>query len=86
MANVHLGAKFEQYVKERVESGDYTSVSELVRDALRLKMRVDASDQAKLESLRRDVELGWQQAERGDFADYSLDETLNRLDTEMESR
>ena len=34
--NVSVGPEFEEYVRAKVESGDYASVSEVVRDGLRL--------------------------------------------------
>lgn len=34
--NVSLGAKWEQFVEEKLKTGDYQSASELVRDGLRL--------------------------------------------------
>jgi antitoxin ParD1/3/4 len=34
--NVSLGKKWEQFVEEKLKTGDYQSASELVRDGLRL--------------------------------------------------
>lgn len=35
--SVALGAKFTEYTRRKVESGDFASVSEVIRDALRLQ-------------------------------------------------
>lgn len=34
--NVSLGAKWEQFIEEKLKGGDYQSASELVRDGLRM--------------------------------------------------
>jgi antitoxin ParD1/3/4 len=34
--NVSLGARWEQFIEKKLESGDYQSASEVVRDGLRL--------------------------------------------------
>jgi antitoxin ParD1/3/4 len=34
--NISLGQKWEQFVEEKLKTGDYQSASELVRDGLRL--------------------------------------------------
>ncbi len=85
MAQERLTEKLEQYIKDRVKSGQYGSASEVVRDALRLKMKQDATEAAKLEALRRDIDAAWQQADRGDFADFDPERINRELDAELES-
>jgi antitoxin ParD1/3/4 len=80
--HVSLTEALDRYVRDQVASGLYNNASEVIREALRLKIHFDATEQAKLEALRRDVDVGWQQAERGEFAEYSLEDTLKRLDAE----
>ncbi|HMA36768.1 MAG TPA: type II toxin-antitoxin system ParD family antitoxin, partial [Chloroflexia bacterium] len=41
MANVNLGPTFEEYVQQKVATGHYTSVSEVIREALRLMQQQD---------------------------------------------
>ena len=45
----------------------------------RLKIASDESEAAKLQRLRDAIEPAWQQAERGEFADYSLERSLAKL-------
>lgn len=85
MAHVRLTETLEQYIKDRVKSGQYGSASEVVRDALRLKMQQDAIEAAKLEALRRNIDAAWQQADRGDFADFDPTRIDHELDAELES-
>jgi len=80
--HISLTETLEDYVKTKVKSGLYNNASEVVREALRLKIAADASDAAKLQRLREAIDVGWQQADRGEFADYSLKSVLSELDAE----
>ena len=77
--HISLTEKLEDYVKDKVQSGLYNNASEVVREALRLKISTDQSEAAQLQRLRDAIEPAWQQAERGEFADYSLERSLARL-------
>ena len=83
--HVSLTDALEAYVRERVESGLYNNASEVVREALRLKMQQDEADRAKLEALRRDIDVGWKQAEAGDFVELDLDALNRELDEAVPS-
>jgi antitoxin ParD1/3/4 len=56
--NVNLTPQLEELVRSKVNSGMYTSASEVVREALRLMDEQDRLRQAKLDELRRDVRKG----------------------------
>jgi antitoxin ParD1/3/4 len=77
--HISLTETLEDYVKRKVESGLYNNASEVVREALRLKIAAEETDAAKLQRLRDAIEPAWQEADRGDFADYSLEKSLARL-------
>lgn len=77
--HVSLTDRLDEYVREKVASGLYNNASEVVREALRQKMAAEESDEVKLQRLRDAIEPAWQQAERGEFADYSLDNSLEKL-------
>ncbi len=64
--NISMASEFEQFVDEKVGSGDYSSASEVIRAGLRLLKERDAEHQARLEALRRDVGEGIAQLRRGD--------------------
>ena len=67
--NIALTAHFDQFVQSKVESGRYQSASEVVRDGLRL---LEEREQMRLQSLarlRQDIEIGWQESERGQVVD-----------------
>ena len=50
--NVSLSSTFEAYIQKQLDEGTYNNASEIIREALRLKMQQDEIYQARLESLR----------------------------------
>ena len=56
--NVNLSPQLEEMVRQKVASGLYTSVSEMVSEALRLLDAQDLLRAAKLEQLRHDISEG----------------------------
>ena len=56
--NVNLSPVFEDYIKQQLKSGLYNNASEVVRDALRLKMQQAEVYQSKLNALRGAISAG----------------------------
>jgi len=56
--NISLNPHFEALVKSKVESGLYNSVSEVMREALRLMEERDQLRELRLEELKRDLQQG----------------------------
>jgi len=63
--NVSLTSELESYVKAKVATGMYNSVSEVMREALRLMEEKDAMQAMKLEALRREINEGLSSIEQG---------------------
>jgi antitoxin ParD1/3/4 len=63
--NVSLTPELEQLVTEKVESGRYTSASEVIREALRLLEEHDQLKQGRLAQVREKIDRGLQQLEAG---------------------
>ena len=83
--NVSLTPELEQYVNKRVESGLYHSASEVIREGLRLLKEKDEIYQRKLEQLRRDIQIGIDQADRGQVSTFNK-ETLKEIKTQGRKR
>lgn len=64
--NVSLTSELENYVKSKVATGMYNSVSEVMREALRLLKERDAMQAIRLEALRQDINKGMDSLERGE--------------------
>ena len=76
--NVSLTPRLEEYVKEKVKSGLYNSSSEVVREALRLMEERDRLRDIRLDELRKEIQIGIDQIERGESTEYTT-ETLHEL-------
>ena len=63
--NVSLTPELEQLVTQKVESGRYTSASEVIREALRLLEEHDQLKQQRLAQVREKIDRGWQQLDAG---------------------
>ena len=56
--NIPLNPHFEELVKGKVQSGLYNSVSEVMREALRLLEERDQLRDLRLEELRSEIQKG----------------------------
>jgi antitoxin ParD1/3/4 len=64
--NVSLTPELKRWVEERVASGQYTSASEVVREALRLFFRYDAAQASEIAQLNERIAEGLAQLDRGE--------------------
>jgi len=79
MPNVSLTPQMEREIERAVKDGEYTSVSEIVREGLRLWQQSRARQNLAARLLAAEIELGWQEAERGELVDYDLQGTIARI-------
>ena len=56
--NYTIGAHYERFIKQLIESGRYSTASEVMRDALRLVEEREDSRKAKLQALRHEIQIG----------------------------
>lgn len=82
--NVSVGKDFEEYVKAKVASGDYASVSEVVREGLRLLKERERLLEARIQSLRGEIQAGLDQADRGELLDGET--VMGDLQADLESK
>lgn len=75
--NVSLTPEFADFIEDAVASGSYVSASEVVRDALRLMRLEQESETAKLALLRKAVDAGLAQSERGEFSERSVSDIFS---------
>lgn len=64
--NIALTPHFDRFVRTKVTSGRYQSASEVVREALRLLEEREQEREQSRTRLRQDIEVGWQQSQRGE--------------------
>jgi antitoxin ParD1/3/4 len=53
-----IGSHFERFIKKQIDSGRYSSASEVVRDALRLLEEREELREAQIRNLREQIQEG----------------------------
>ncbi|MCL2640197.1 MAG: type II toxin-antitoxin system ParD family antitoxin [Phycisphaerales bacterium] len=76
--NISLTPELEEFVQSKVDAKMYHTASDVVRDAVRLMARQDQDRQAQFEALKRDIQIGIDQLERGEYIE-SKDLTVERI-------
>ena len=71
--NVSLSSTFEAYIQRQLDEGTYNNASEIIREALRLKMKQDEIYQTRLESLRAAIIQG---EESGDATPFDMQDII----------
>ena len=71
---IDLGDELREFVESLVESGDYRTQSEVVRDSLRLLQERQAA--SKLENLRRLIQEGM---DSGEPIEWDIDVFLKKM-------
>ena len=65
--NVHLGPVLDEFVAGLLRSGYYQTQSEVLREGLRLLKEREDLKLLRLADLRREIAVGSEQADRGEF-------------------
>jgi antitoxin ParD1/3/4 len=68
MISANISPEFEQFVCDEVAAGKYRSAEEVVSEGLRLLR------DRKIEALRKEIDIGLEQIERGDVIDIDDEE------------
>jgi antitoxin ParD1/3/4 len=67
--NVNLGSVFDKFVADLLQTGFYQSHSEVVREGLRLLKEREELKSIRLAELRKEIDIGSQQADHGQLVD-----------------
>lgn len=67
--NISLTSELEAWVQAKVESGMYTSASEVIREALRLQAQFDHARAQQLGTLNAAIDAGLRDIEAGRLVD-----------------
>jgi antitoxin ParD1/3/4 len=81
--NVSLTPELEKWVQSKVESGMYTSASEVIREGLRLLKDQDALKAIRLTELRREIQLG---IDSGESTPLNMDEIIKLAKQQRQER
>jgi len=68
--DVFLTPELDEFVTEKVQSGHYSSASEVICDGLRLLKEQEELRRIRLQELKREISIGVQQLENGQGETY----------------
>ena len=81
-----IGDRFERFVAELVAGGRYSSASEVIRSGLRLLDDQERLREARLEALRRDINVGIDDLENDRFVELASGDDADRLFDDIAAR
>ena len=81
--NVSLTIELEKWVQSKVESGMYTSASEVIREGLRLLKEQDTLKAVRLAELRREIQQG---IDSGESTPLNMDQIIELAKQQRQSR
>ncbi|MBD2345160.1 type II toxin-antitoxin system ParD family antitoxin [Anabaena subtropica] len=81
--NVSLTPELEKWVQSKVESGMYTSASEVIREGLLLLKEHDALKEIHLAELRREIQLG---IDSGESTPLNMDEIIAKAKQQRQEK
>ncbi len=64
--NVNLTKQLDQFIEQKVATGEFQNASEVVRAGLRLLSERDEDRAAKIEALKAAIQVGLDDLDRGD--------------------
>jgi len=76
---IKLPDKLEQYVREKMATGKYANMDELVAEALTVLRNVEEIMPSAQDDLRREIDLGLQDIEAGRVSDWDVNETIEYI-------
>jgi len=79
--SISLGEHFENFIDSQLDSGRFNSTSEVIRAGLRLL----ENNESKLEVLRNHLKISENQADNGEFVEYSLSGLIAEMDAEYDA-
>ncbi|MDA1054563.1 MAG: type II toxin-antitoxin system ParD family antitoxin [Planctomycetota bacterium] len=72
-ASVSIPSDLEQFVNDQVATGAYTNAEHVVREALERLRERDRSRATRIEELRQQIQIGIDQADRGECTPLDID-------------
>ena len=84
MLNVSLTPEAQTFIQQQLTNGKYRSTDEVLLAGLELLAAKDASEQVRYADLRREIEVGLAEAERGELIDGT--EVFERLQRKLQQR
>lgn len=81
---IKLKPELENFLREKIERGQYQSIDEAINQGLELLKNQDEIYQGRFEELKREIMIGAQAADRGEFIDGEI--VFEQLKQKLEHR
>ena len=78
-----LTREAEELIRQQVASGAYASPSEVIASSLRLFKQKADSERVRLEELRREIQIGLDEAKRGEGAPLDMDAIIAEVEANL---
>ena len=82
--DITLQPELEQFVREKITSGQYQSVNEAINAGLKLLMERELIYQGRFDQLRQEIMVGIEASERGEIVDSET--VFNSIQQKLEQR
>ena len=82
--DITLQPELEQFVREKINSGQYQSVNEAVNAGLKILMERELIYQGRFDQLRQEIMVGIEASERGEVVDSET--VFNSIRQKLEQR
>jgi len=83
--NISLTPELELYAKNQVSSGLYNSVSEFMREAVRLHREKNIEHQLYLQAMHKELALAETEIDQGQLSRFNMQEITERVFNEIDS-
>ncbi|MDQ7073549.1 MAG: type II toxin-antitoxin system ParD family antitoxin [Gammaproteobacteria bacterium] len=83
--NISLTPELELYAKSQVASGLYNSVSEFMREAVRLHREKNIEHALYLQAMHKELSLAETEIDQGQLSSFNMQEITERAFNEMDS-
>ena len=82
--NISLTPELEIYAKNQVSSGLYNSVSEFMREAVRLHREKNMEHQLYLQAMHKELSLAEIEIDQGKLSPFNMQEITDRAFNELD--
>jgi antitoxin ParD1/3/4 len=74
--NITIHPHFQKFIDEQIKAGNYSTADAVINSALgQLEATVEFPPE-ELEELRREIEIGIEQADRGEFVAFTAEDVI----------
>ena len=74
--NLSLPRDLSEFVEQQIKTGRYNSAEEVVKAGLERLQADERTSAEEIEELRREIAIGADQADRGDFVAFTADDII----------